>query len=238
MGLHNAVLIPARERAARCPLWELVLPSCAKLFVPVSPMGAGIQDNSQRTLLSGHAPMPTSLCCNLSLLCVHTLLLWCECHFSTDTDWLWQTTQPNQPNEPTTGLIPLISLKYLLFSPFFQAAIFMKTWKVCLACASLEYGVIPSISCLEFYWQCLAFFRAKEQNALKIREQWAVSWVFAEGLLCGTMCRWGCPLRPSLDSTIASPPPHPPAPTPPPAAQEANKTVTHWGARSLIFIST
>ena len=79
-GLQNTVLIPGRERAARRRLWELVLHSCAKLFVPVSPMGAGIQDNSQHTLLLGHAPTPTSL------LQMHTLLLWCECPSRTDTD--------------------------------------------------------------------------------------------------------------------------------------------------------
>ena len=29
--------------------------------------------------------------------------------------------------------------------------------------------------------------------------------LFAEGLLCGTMCRWGCPPRPSLGSTTPTP---------------------------------
>ena len=169
---------------------------------------------------------------------MHTLLLWCECHFSTDTDWLWQTTQPNQPNEPTTGLIPLISLKYLPFFPFFQAAIFMKTWKVCLACASLEYGVISSISCLEFYWQCLEFFRAKEQNAFKIHEQ-----VGSELGVCGGSPLWdhvqvGVPSETFSRQHYSFPPAPPPPPPPPPASQEANKTVAHWGARSLIFISS
>lgn len=110
--MHNAVLIPGRERAARCRLWELVLPSCTKLFAPVSPMGAGIQDNSQRTLLSGHASMPTPLCCKCT-----------PCSGVNATRALTQTDYGKQPNP--TGPInqPLIRFPYFLqniylFSPF------------------------------------------------------------------------------------------------------------------------
>lgn len=109
-------LFLAENRAAwwnhpvRYPLWELVLPPCTKLFVLVSPMWAGIQDNSQSILLWGHAPMPTSLL--LTLLQMHALsLAWMPLQH-----WHRLANNPSEPaNKPTTGLFPLISPKYIFF---------------------------------------------------------------------------------------------------------------------------